>query len=331
MAIHFSTFSGRFERRLVVALGLLAMITGQGRALAQGRGGNQAAPAATPQAIAPKDLTGYWVSVVTEDWRWRMVVPVKGDFAGVPLNPEGRRVATMWDPAGDRADQCKAYGAATILRVPGRLHISWSDSNTLRIDTDSGTQTRLLHFTGPPSTTPQLQGYSAASWEGLPRRGRGAAAPNGNAAPDPTGYLKVVTSRMLPGYLRRNGVPYSANATVEEYLDRFSEPNGDNLAARPRTCSTASCSAGTVDFSVPPSAFPALRRSRLSSRLNLIALSACASPSCRSVATSFFSSSSRLSASLAIDSSFAVLAIPTRFSASTTFLARRAARIKTAK
>jgi hypothetical protein len=157
-----------------------------------------------------------------------MVVPVKGDFAGVPLNPEGRKVATAWDPAGDRAaaDQCKAYGAATILRVPGRLHISWSDSNTLRIDTDSGTQTRLLHFTGAPPTAPQLQGYSAASWEGLPRRGRGAAATSAGA--DSAGYLKVVTTRMLPGYLRRNGVPYSANATVEEYLDRFSEPNGDN-------------------------------------------------------------------------------------------------------
>jgi hypothetical protein len=227
MTIHFSILSGRFERRFLVALGLLAMVAGQGRAFAQGPG-NQAPPAPTPQAIAPKDLTGYWVSVVTEDWRWRMVVPVKGDFAGVPLNPEGRRMATAWDPAGDRAsaDQCKAYGAATLLRVPGRLHISWSDSNTLRIDTDSGTQTRLLHFTGSPSTAAQLQGYSAASWEGLPRRGRGAAAPSGN--PDSTGYLKVVTTHMLPGYLRRNGVPYGANATVEEYLDRFSEPNGDN-------------------------------------------------------------------------------------------------------
>ena len=41
--------------------------------------------------MAPEDLTGYWVSVVTEDWRFRMVTPAKGDFASVPLNGPGRR------------------------------------------------------------------------------------------------------------------------------------------------------------------------------------------------------------------------------------------------
>ena len=34
---------------------------------------------------APVDLTGYWVSVVTEDWRWRMKTPPKGDVASLPL------------------------------------------------------------------------------------------------------------------------------------------------------------------------------------------------------------------------------------------------------
>ncbi|MBV9746178.1 MAG: hypothetical protein JO099_20655, partial [Acidobacteriia bacterium] len=28
-----------------------------------------------PKAAAPVDFTGYWVSVVSEDWRWRMVTP----------------------------------------------------------------------------------------------------------------------------------------------------------------------------------------------------------------------------------------------------------------
>ena len=226
MVMSVSVLRTRVKRRWIVVFALAAMVAGQGRASAQGRGGNQAPPP-TPQAAAPKDLTGYWVSVVTEDWRWRMVVPVKGDFAGIPLNPEGRRVAATWDPSREQvpADQCKAYGAPTLLRVPGRLHISWVDSNTLRIDTDSGTQTRLLHFGGSPTATsaPQLQGYSVASWEDLPRRGRGAPPPS----PNPTGYLKVVTTHMIPGYLRRNGVPYSANASVEEFLDRFDEPNGD--------------------------------------------------------------------------------------------------------
>jgi hypothetical protein len=217
---------GRVESLLAFILMLLAVLAGEGGANAQGRG---PAPApATAQAAAPKDLTGYWVSVVTEDWRWRMVLPIKGDFASVPLNPEGRKVATAWDPANDKPgdDQCKPYGAASIMRVPGRLHIAWADGNTLRIDTDSGTQTRLLHFGGSPpaAAAPQWQGYSDASWEGIPR-GRGAQAPK--AGEDPRGYLKVITTHMRPGYLRRNGIPYGANATLEEYLDRFSEPNGD--------------------------------------------------------------------------------------------------------
>ena len=71
--------------------------------------------AQTPQAAgAPIDMTGYWVSIVTEDWRFRMVTPAKGDYASVPVNAEARKVADAWDPAKDEAEgnQCKAYGAA---------------------------------------------------------------------------------------------------------------------------------------------------------------------------------------------------------------------------
>ena len=171
---------------------------------------------------APKDLTGTWVSVVTEHWHLRMMVPPKGDFAMLPLNAEARKIATAWDPAKDQAsgDPCRAYGAAAIMRVPGRLNIHWVDDNTLQMDIDSGTQTRVLHFGGAPPATqaPEWQGYSVAAWEALGARGRGAV---------PT-QLKVTTTRMRPGYLRRNGVPYSGNAVLEEYYDRFTEPNGDD-------------------------------------------------------------------------------------------------------
>jgi hypothetical protein len=210
---------------------LLMVITGLSRASAQPQGGPTASTAATstPRALAPKDLTGYWVSVVTEDWRWRMVVPDKGDFASVPLNADGRKAASNWDPAKDQAagEQCRSYGAGALIRVPGRLHITWPDNNTLRIDTDSGTQTRLLHFGASQAATgaPQWQGYSAAAWDGIPTRG--PQARKVTAGEDPRGYLKVVTTHMRPGYLRKNGIPYSANASMEEYFDRFSEPNGD--------------------------------------------------------------------------------------------------------
>jgi hypothetical protein len=195
---------------------------------AQGRAGARGGPPPAPQAAAPIDLTGYWVALVTEDWRWRMVTPPKGDYASVPLNPEGRKVADAWDPAKDEAagNQCKAYGAAAIMRVPTRLNIKWENENTLRIDTDAGTQTRVLHFgaSQPPAGEPTWQGYSVAEWQVVAggRGGRGGAP----ATPPQGGSLKVVTTHMKPGYLRKNGVPYSGNATVTEYYDRTVEPDG---------------------------------------------------------------------------------------------------------
>ncbi len=182
----------------------------------RGRGGQNQ----TPKAGAAIDMTGYWVSVVTEDWRFRMVTPPKGSFGGVPLNTEGRRVTNTWDPSKDEAagNQCKSYGAAALMRVPGRIHITWENDTTLRIDTDAGTQTRLFHFGGtePPGQEPAWQGYSVAEWEYASGRGPGR-----------TGNLKVLTTHMLPGYLRKNGVPYSANAILTEYYDRITAPNGD--------------------------------------------------------------------------------------------------------
>src|SRR2546427_1410898 len=100
---------------LIVALtsaNLWAQARGGGAAGAAGQRGEAPQPPQTPRAMAPIDLTGYWVSIVTEDWRFRMVTPPKGDFASVPLNQEGIRVGNQWDPAKDEAasEQCKSYG-----------------------------------------------------------------------------------------------------------------------------------------------------------------------------------------------------------------------------
>lgn len=186
----------------------------------QGRGG-RGQPPQTPRAGAPFDITGYWTAVVTQDWRFRAVTPPKGDYAGLPINAAARRVADAWDPARDEAagEQCRAYGAPNIMRIPGRLHITWQDDRTLRIETDAGMQTRILAFGEPAVAAASWQGTSRAEWELLGgRRGQ---------APLPTS-LKVVTTNLRPGYLRKNGVPYSARTTLIEYFDRVNEPNGDS-------------------------------------------------------------------------------------------------------
>jgi len=188
-----------------------------------------AKPPATPKAAATIDITGNWVSVVTEDWRWRMVMPNKGDYSSVPLSAEGRKVADAWDPSKLATDGCKPYGAAGVMRVPGRLHISWENDATLKIETDAGQQTRLLHFdsTAKPPSAPSWQGYSAAEWEKILQPG--GLGVSLQTAPPRMGTLKVVTTRLRPGYLRRNGVPYSDSTVVTEFFDTFSELGSDWL------------------------------------------------------------------------------------------------------
>ena len=172
------------------------------------------ATATSPRAAARVDFTGYWVSYVTEDWRFRMITPPKGDYRAVPLTAEGRKTADAWDPAADArtGNECKAYGAAAIMRVPGRFHINWQDDNTLRVEADTGQQTRLFRFgPAPASTARTWQGSSTATWDRLGRS------------------LTVVTTNMRAGYLRRNGVPYSEDATVTEYFDLAPHPGGGQM------------------------------------------------------------------------------------------------------
>lgn len=184
----------------------------------------------TAKEAAPEDITGWWVSVVTEDWRWRMMMPAKGDFTSVPVNAEGRKVTGEWDPAKDEAagNQCKAYGAAGLMRLPTRLHITWSDDSTLKVETDEGTQTRLFHFAGkmPAAQAASWQGYSSASWDVSIPTNMGFEPPRQTAGLP--GSLKVVTANLKPGYLRKNGVPYGANTVLTEYFTRVNEAGGDS-------------------------------------------------------------------------------------------------------
>ena len=195
------------ELVIVTVLATVAVDAQRGRA--QG-------PPPTPKSDPAIDITGTWTAVITEDWALRMVTPRKGDYTRVPMTPAARRVADAWDPAKDEAagEQCRGYGAPSVMRLPGRLRISWVDDQTLKIELEAGNQTRLFHFNAGPAVDPSWQGASRAEWQYT-------------VNPPRSGELKVVTNRLRPGYLRKNGVPYSANTSMTEYYHRMTAPNGD--------------------------------------------------------------------------------------------------------
>ncbi|HEV8395623.1 MAG TPA: hypothetical protein VGQ37_15195 [Vicinamibacterales bacterium] len=230
------------------ACAIVAFVTGLWQGLAaQGPPGP---PVPTPPKSGREgalvDFTGTWVSPVMEDYRWRMVTPLKGDAASIPYRQDAVAIINAWNPAKDEAAglQCKAYGAPALLRIPGRLRISWQDDNTLKIEADQGTQTRLLWFTSGATRAgaargvsavalakadvkPTWQGQSIARWEAgqAPTAGGfalGTSARWGSRSQS----LEVVTTNLRDGYLRKNGVPYSDKTTLTEYFDRFSEPDG---------------------------------------------------------------------------------------------------------
>ena len=240
-------------KKIFVAFTLAAAVVAIASAQQGGRGGRGNQPPLTAQQAAPVDLTGYWVSVVTEDWRWRMATPPKGDYQSLPLNQAARKAADAWDLAKDDAAgmQCKPYGVGNIVRQPGRIHITWQDENTLKMEFDAGTQTRLIHFGAAPAASgPKTwQGLSVGMWE---RPGRNAVAdarvseavqsgtvpggggaglrgaPPRSAAMFEGGSLKVTTTNFNAGYLRTNGVPYSDTASLVEHIDRLPAAGGSD-------------------------------------------------------------------------------------------------------
>ena len=226
----------------VVALVSAAFARAQGRG---GRGGAQAGPPQTARQQAPIDLTGYWVSLIVDEWRFR-VTPQKGDIVYLPLNAQARQIANAWDPDKDQADgnACKAYGAVGVMQRPGRLHVTWDGDNALRIETDAGTQTRTLRFGGPSTSSGQVaaageptwQGNSTAVWQvnGRPlidTGGTGFVPINRVQGATRGGQLKVTTTNMKPGYIRKNGVPYSDKAVLTEYFTLLPGQQNDSYIA----------------------------------------------------------------------------------------------------
>lgn len=168
------------------------------------------------------DITGQWVAVVNEDWRWRMITAPVGDTSSLPTNAAGRALAAEWDLEQDRAEGnlCRAFGAVGIMRQPTRIRVDWQDDDTLKFEFDAGRQQRLLHFNKvEPPAAHELQGFSTAAWykQRVTRGVLGGGAGN-------KGALHVNTSHLAMGYLRPNGVPYSDQALMKEFIHTFTLP-----------------------------------------------------------------------------------------------------------
>jgi len=207
---------------------------------AQGRGGRGGPPPPPAKMAAPDDFTGYWTAVITEDWHQRMLTAEKGDFgagapgavvlpgerpagSNIPFNAAGRKAANAWDPAKDDAEgnQCRAYGAPGILRQPTHLHITWQDDNTLKMEADFGTQTRLFHFAPPaamgaPAAKLAPPAGEAASWQGFSMAT--FKTMGGKEGYEKGGSMSAVTTNLKPGYYYKNGMPYTGNAVLTEHF-----------------------------------------------------------------------------------------------------------------
>jgi len=193
----------------------------RGGAPAAGQG---AAPATQGgRSAAPVDFTGYWVSIVTEDWIERMSPDSPPSGTGGARGLGGARGQPAPPPPANPPEACRVYAAGGSLRVPGRLHITWADDNTLKVEMDAGTQTRLFHFnpTTPAPTEKTLQGYSVATWE-VGGRGGGRGAPAGAPAAR-WGSLNVSTTNLRGGYLLSSRSSYSDNSTLTEYFTRHTD------------------------------------------------------------------------------------------------------------
>lgn len=218
-------------RKAIVTLAAAALSMAIAPLWAQQGGGRRDAKDA--QAAAPFDPSGYWVSIVTQDWAFRMAVPQRGQYSDVPLTPQAKQFADAWQAGPDEAagKQCEAYGAPAIMQIPERLHINWQDHNTLEVQSDAGMQTRLLHFQAAADAAaapPSWQGYTTAQWmlyraaaqrtpqQAIPPAGAAASGAAPAVMPARFGWLQAVTTHLRAGLLRKNGVPYSAQTRMTE-------------------------------------------------------------------------------------------------------------------
>ena len=166
-------------------------------------------------AIAPSpglDLSGNWAPVLHEDFPERIPGPELVNFAGLPINEGAREFALSWDASRLTVPehQCQVHVASYIYRGPLQLRI-WEerDPQSQRVIAinqyiQNYEQNRTIWMDGrphpPEGASHTWMGFSTGKWEG--------------------NILTVYTTHMKEGWIRRNGLPVSDQATLVEHFIR---------------------------------------------------------------------------------------------------------------
>lgn len=167
--------------------------------------------AAAAQTRVGFNMTGMWTAMYHEDELERTDPgSPAGDYLGMPINDEARLRADTWDAdlVSVLEHQCIPHSAIYAMRAPSNLKISTIDdpaSGQIVAFIVDGTYTgpRTIWMDGRPHPSEfaahTWSGFSTGAWEG--------------------DTLRVETTHLKAGYLRRNGVMFSDQAVLTEFFD----------------------------------------------------------------------------------------------------------------
>lgn len=165
-------------------------------------------------AAAEKNLAGMWSATYAEDWSDRVIGPGLGDYAGLPINAANRLRAQSWSAAlialpeyqcrVHPADYANSFGDIRIWDKRDPLsealvalhlqHSGWQMRRTIWMDGRAHP---------PPHAQHTAMGFSTGVWKGH--------------------VLTVKTTHLKEGWLRRNGVARSDQATLTEHFIRHGD------------------------------------------------------------------------------------------------------------
>ena len=163
-------------------------------------------------AYAQRDLAGEWAALYHEDQPHRIPGPELGDYTGLPINDAGRLKADSWDASilTLREHQAKPHPSTYSLRGPANIRIRREldpvTQQTIGYEVFGtfGQATRMLWLDGRPHPPAHAAhtwaGFSTARWDG--------------------DALTVFTTHLKAGWLQRNGVAHSDQATMTERFIR---------------------------------------------------------------------------------------------------------------